>query len=117
MNIYEKALGLLNENQAFAMAEIVRQRGSTPRGKGARMLVLADGRIMDTIGGGGMENQAALQAVRLIKEGRGDLYSFDMSGGDVVRSPMICGGSGGAPAVLLAGYPFGGRGIPPCFCG
>ncbi|MEA4892426.1 MAG: XdhC family protein [Peptococcaceae bacterium] len=94
MNIYEKALGLLNENQAFSMAEIVRQRGSTPRGKGARMLVLADGRIMDTIGGGGMENQAALQAVRLIKEGRGDLYSFDMSGGDVVRSPMICGGQG-----------------------
>ena len=95
MSVYEKGLELLRKGQSFAMAEIIEQKGSTPRGKGARMLTLADGSLIDTIGGGQLENEAARQAAALLAGGiPGGVYTFDMTSSDVAGPEMICGGQG-----------------------
>ena len=99
MQLYEKALELLQEGKTIALAEIIQHSGSTPREKGARMLVLPDGSVLDTIGGGRMEQEAAAAALRLLAAGQGGVYTFEMNAKDVTSSDMICGGRG---KVLIA---------------
>lgn len=73
------------------LCSIVSAQGSTPRGAGAKMLVLSDGGTVGTIGGGAVEYQAALRAGELLAEGRSETRTYDM--GPVGDAGMICGGS------------------------
>ena len=45
----------LNQGIPFALATIVSHKGSTPRTSGSKMVVLADGQLYGTIGGGLVE--------------------------------------------------------------
>jgi xanthine dehydrogenase accessory factor len=53
------------------LATVVRTAGSTPRKATARMIVLADRRIVGTIGGGRVEKEVADAALALLAEGYG----------------------------------------------
>ena len=53
-----------------ALATIVARRGSAPRGIGTKMLVLEDGRIIGTIGGGCMESEVQHLCLRMLHEER-----------------------------------------------
>ena len=50
--LFTTLLRELEANRAAVLCAIVASHGSTPRGAGARMLVLEDGRTLGTIGGG-----------------------------------------------------------------
>ncbi len=54
MNIFKEAHKLIEANTPFAMATILESKGSTPR-HSAKMIILANGDIMGTIGGGLVE--------------------------------------------------------------
>ena len=81
----------LEAGRSAILCGIVAAHGSTPRGAGAKMLVLADGSTVGTIGGGAAEFQAVLRARTLLAEGRSETRTYNM--GPEGDTGMICGGT------------------------
>ena len=87
--VMKKALENIEEGKELAIVTITKAEGSTPRREGAIMVVLNDGKIFGTIGGGSIENRVIQLSIEAIKKGRscGVNIPLDESGVD-----MICGG-------------------------
>ena len=80
----------LEAGRPAVLCSIAASRGSTPRGPGAKMLVLENGSTLGTIGGGAMEHEAALLARELLETGRSERRIYALApGGD---AGMLCGG-------------------------
>lgn len=75
------------------MATVVRKTGSAPRGTGTRMLMLPNGAVIGTVGGGLAEYEVTETARRLLKHPRPMLRHFDMANGEAGKSGLICGGA------------------------
>lgn len=82
----------LEANRPAVLCGIVASHGSTPRGAGAKMLVLEGGRTIGTIGGGAVEYRAGLLAGELLEKKRSRFESYRLNPGDVADIGMICGG-------------------------
>ena len=78
-----------------ALATIVARRGSAPRGIGTKMLVLEDGRIIGTIGGGCMESEVQHLCLRMLHEERaqGQIFTVDMTASQAEEEGLVCGGT------------------------
>lgn len=92
MSIFAEAARLEKDNCPFALAQIIESQGSTPRHTG-QMIVLRDGKIFGTIGGGMVERLVIDQAIEAIAERKARVFHGRMSrsGDDAVGSD--CGGS------------------------
>lgn len=66
--LMEYLTGVKEQGQPKVLATIIARRGSAPRSIGTKMLVLGDGRIIGTIGGGCMESEVQHQCLRLLRE-------------------------------------------------
>lgn len=82
----------LEANRPAVLCGIVASHGSTPRGAGAKMLVLEDGSTVGTIGGGAVEYRAARLAGELPAKKESRFESYRLTPGDVADAGMICGG-------------------------
>lgn len=82
----------LQQGQSVALASVLLQQGSTPRGAGSRLLADASGLVTGTIGGGLVEGVALNACCEALNDGRARLVDFDMSGALAAKSDMICGG-------------------------
>lgn len=82
----------LSAGRAAVLCSITSSSGSTPRGPGAKMLVLEDGEPTGTIGGGAVEYQAKLDAAALwnSQETTGQ-KCYDLSHA-AAELGMVCGG-------------------------
>jgi xanthine dehydrogenase accessory factor len=86
---------------SVVLATIVQTQGSTPREVGAKMLICADGQIIDTIGGGAGEAKVIRQAQTVLQTGKKQRLNIDLTGSlqDLPQdSPQrqpdgICGGT------------------------
>lgn len=78
-----------------ALATIVARRGSAPRGIGTKMLVLEDGRIIGTIGGGCMESEVQHLCLRMLheKSAQGQIFTVDMTASQAEEEGLVCGGT------------------------
>ena len=92
MNVFAEAARLERENTPFALAHIIESHGSTPRHSG-QMIVLANGQIFGTIGGGMVERLVIEQAIEAIAERKARIFQGRMarSGEDAVGAD--CGGT------------------------
>ncbi len=90
--MYRKILDLLHAGQTVAVATVIAARGSTPREVGAKMLVVGEGQIAGTVGGGCGEAQVLWDAVRCLAEARPVLSVVDLTGEMTEESPTNCGG-------------------------
>jgi xanthine dehydrogenase accessory factor len=91
-SIFAEAAALCRAGTPFVWASIISQDGSTPRGAGSRMLVL-EGSIVGTIGGGGMEAGVMSMARNsVLKDGKPRIMHYDMSGTEAATAGLICGG-------------------------
>ena len=90
------ALDALERGEAAMLVHVVALKGSGPREAGAQMLVM-DGGIAGTIGGGELEHTAMLQARTLLNAGQAGLQRFSLG----PELNQCCGG-----AVTLAFEPF-----------
>jgi xanthine dehydrogenase accessory factor len=90
--LHAKIAELAREGVPFVVATIVDVKGSSPRGVGARMLVLHDGSIVETIGGGVLEKQVITDALTCIASGvtRSERYELREEGAHALGS--LCGG-------------------------
>jgi xanthine dehydrogenase accessory factor len=89
--VYQAILEAVRAGKAAAVATVVEAVGSTPRGVGAKMLILADGESVGTVGGGEVESRVIEEAKAAIAEGRSRELTYrlrDEARGD----PGICGG-------------------------
>jgi xanthine dehydrogenase accessory factor len=91
--LFEEAVKLLKAGEGFAFATILSHGGSAPRGAGAKMLILPD-RIVETIGGGGMEADVIrLAREEVIPKRTVREKYYNLSAREAAVSDFICGGS------------------------
>lgn len=86
---------ILEENFRFipkALVTIVSRKGSAPREVGTKMVVLKDGTMIGTIGGGCVEASLRQNAFMSIDNGKCQLINVDMTGKDAEDEGMVCGG-------------------------
>lgn len=77
----------------MVLATIVEKKGSSPRGIGAKMLVLKDGKYIGTVGGGSVENAVYEEARELIGMKKCHIETYDLSNSKAATLGMACGGT------------------------
>jgi len=92
-NIFFEIERLIAAKQRFVVATIIRQSGSAPRQAGTRCLVLENGGLVGTIGGGRLEFEVITKAGEVLRTATSALLQLRLAGQDVAQTEMICGGS------------------------
>ncbi|MBT8351494.1 MAG: XdhC family protein, partial [Deltaproteobacteria bacterium] len=82
----------LQEGKKLILARIIKQSGSVPRAAGTQCIVLEDGSIRGTIGGGLLEHQVMERARECLQKEKSSVMHFELTGEEVAQSDMICGG-------------------------
>lgn len=82
------------EDQKKILATIVERKGSAPRSIGTKMLIMEDGRCVDTIGGGCIEAVIVSKALLILRgcAKAPQIVHVDMTGEDAEEEGMVCGG-------------------------
>lgn len=80
--------------QKKVLATIISRKGSAPRGVGTKMLILEDGRTIDTIGGGCIESEIIQKALLMMRTDTPDFQvcTVDMTADVAEDEGMVCGG-------------------------
>ncbi|MCK4883130.1 MAG: XdhC family protein [Candidatus Omnitrophica bacterium] len=85
-----KALNAAQKGQKYAFATVVETTNKgTPRKPGAKMVVLEDGSLFGTIGGGRNEKEAQKECLKAILRGKPALVTYDLFG---KKNQSACGG-------------------------
>lgn len=93
-NIEDKIINEINNGKDdMVLATIVEKRGSTPRGIGAKMLVLKDGSFIGTVGGGSVENAVHEKSKELLSIKKSHIEKYDLSNSKASKLGMACGGT------------------------
>lgn len=89
-NLMEKLKEQVVMGNACYLVALIEREGSTPRSSGAFMLVNKNGFVAGTVGGGGMEYAAILEAQKKLMEGetKSFLKRYDLT----TAAGMACGG-------------------------
>jgi xanthine dehydrogenase accessory factor len=90
--IYETIDKLSEKGRTGVVATIIRQTGSAPRGTGTKCLILDDGSLVGTIGGGILEARTLEAAREIFDTGLPVRLYFSLQGSDVAGTDMLCGG-------------------------
>ncbi len=93
IDVYFELNRILQKEESGVLARIVRQKGSSPRGTGTRCLILQDGSLIGTIGGGRMEHLVMEEAKTVMQAQRSVLLKLTLYGKDVAETEMLCGGA------------------------
>jgi xanthine dehydrogenase accessory factor len=91
-DVFRALLEAQEQGQVVALATVIRTTGSVPRRAGSKMLVYPDGKIVGTVGGGGLEQRVIRDAQGAISDGQARIVTYnlnDLKEGD----PGVCGGS------------------------
>lgn len=91
IQFYQQLIQVLNQGDVV-VATVTRVKGSVPREMGAKMIICADGRTFETIGGGAGEFKVIQQAREVLKTGKKQLVEIDLSGASERETQGVCGG-------------------------
>ena len=92
-SIWEAIVRQFEQHRNFVLATILSVQGSSPRKVGAKVLILDNGDIVGTIGGGLFEANVRDSALNAMESRTSSRLSFAFHGQDVGSDQMICGGS------------------------
>jgi len=67
MDLYSEIAQLVAEGRSFVVATVIESGGSTPQKPGSKMVVLPDGSLRGTVGGGAIEMQIIQAAKELLQ--------------------------------------------------
>src|SRR4051794_22892460 len=90
--LLEEILRHTDVGERVALCTVVGSRGSTPQEKGAKMLVLPDGRTVGTLGGGCVEAEGRKVAIELLQRDESKLMEFSLDHDYGWDDGLICGG-------------------------
>lgn len=92
-DIIKKLLTLGEAGEDAALVTIIRTFGSTPRSAGAKMLVLPDGRVHGSIGGGCGEAEVKREALDLLLHSKDpQKFRLELTNDVAAGDGMVCGG-------------------------
>lgn len=91
-DIFEEIVRVRREGIPAALATIVGTRGSTPGRAAMRLLVLADGTFLGTVGGGCLEAEVYDTALRVLADEQPRSLQFRLTEKDSPDSGLMCGG-------------------------
>lgn len=83
---------VLHQKLEAALITVTSVLGSAPRKPGAKMLVLADGTTVGTIGGGCGEAEGRREALNVIDACASKIYHLNMTADMAQEEGMVCGG-------------------------
>jgi xanthine dehydrogenase accessory factor len=89
----QQILTCLEKGAPIALAAILSHKGSTPRTSGSRMIVMPDGTLLGTIGGGLLEATVKDTCLELIKKQTCRIQQFSLNQALKDGLDMVCGGS------------------------
>ena len=92
IRLFETLKKELSAGRGCVMASILASSGSTPRGAGAKMVVLEDGSTVGTVGGGAVELHATELAKQALIKRENAVQGFILRKNDVADIGMVCGG-------------------------
>ncbi|MGO8878323.1 MAG: XdhC family aldehyde oxidoreductase maturation factor [Desulfomonilaceae bacterium] len=92
-SIWEAIVRQFEQHRNFVLATILSVQGSSPRKVGAKVLILDNGDVVGTIGGGLFEANVRDSALNAMKSRTSSRLSFAFHGQDAGSDQMICGGS------------------------
>ncbi len=109
-SLFSRLADLERKGEPFALATVVRASGSVPRHPGSKMIVLPDGRLEGTIGGGEMEGRVVEEALQGLRDGQARLLRYELSDPSA-GDPGVCGGEmevfvepmGSRPTLVVVG--------------
>ncbi len=103
--IVKIARDLLEDGEAFVVAKVVDTHGSTPRSKGAWLLMQQDGVCHGTVGGGSLE--AAVQKIckETFETKTSQIFHFHLNAADQMNLDMRCGGDADVSIEYYCGSP------------
>ena len=93
--LFNIAVNELREGRKVALCTIVNKVGSGPRDVGSKLIVLDDGTIHGTLGGGPFERLVIEAAKEAIKQGKPKMLKYSFTGQkmeDAIDTGLICGG-------------------------
>jgi xanthine dehydrogenase accessory factor len=102
-DIYREISQELTQGREIVLATIVQQKGSAPRSQGTNCLILPDGTLFGTIGGGLLEARVLGEARKVFSEGKNKTLLFRLNGKEAAETEMICGGQVEIYLELLSG--------------
>lgn len=105
-DIFTTLLHEMDGRRDAVLCTIVAHSGSTPRGRGAQMLVGAGGLLAGTIGGGAVEGGAIALAKELLPRRGSAVHTYVLRHNDGEDIGMVCGGD---VTVALQTIPFDGE--------
>ena len=91
-NIFTTLLYQMEKHHDTVLCTIIADNGSTPRGRGAQMLVGQAGLLCGTIGGGAVEGQTIELGKKLLQERRSAVHEYRLHRNKVEDIGMVCGG-------------------------
>ena len=91
--LYSTISSKLERGSALVVARVIRQQGSAPRPVGAMCIILPDGSLYGSVGGGQFEEKVRLQALEIIGQECAILQSFRLQNENAANTGMICGGN------------------------
>jgi xanthine dehydrogenase accessory factor len=71
MDLYAEVAALVAEGRPFVLATVIESAGSTPQKPGSKLVVLGDGGLRGTVGGGAIEHQIVRAALALLEAPEG----------------------------------------------
>jgi xanthine dehydrogenase accessory factor len=92
MTAYYLQLAQALQQGAAVLATVTQVQGSVPREVGAKMVICADARIFNTIGGGAGEAKVIAQALQILQTGKKQFVEVDLSGTRHRQTEGVCGG-------------------------
>jgi xanthine dehydrogenase accessory factor len=90
--VFDEIVRRCNGGERVVLCTVVGTRGSTPQEKGAKMLVVADGRTIGTLGGGCVEAEVRKRALELLSQNTSKLLEFHLDHDFGWDDGLICGG-------------------------
>jgi xanthine dehydrogenase accessory factor len=90
--IFDEILRRTRGGERLILCTVVRTRGSCPQSAGAKMLVLADGKTLGTLGGGCVEAEVRRRALEMLQADESGLLEFTLDHDYGWDDGLICGG-------------------------
>ena len=95
--LIDEILRRIGAGEAVALCAVADARGSTPQSKGAAMIVLANGQSLGTLGGGCVEAEVRVRALRMLQaetpsDQRDAIFAFKLNHDFGWDDGLLCGG-------------------------
>jgi len=92
--VFKAIINETKQKNDFAVATVVKTKGSTPQKTGSKLLIKKDGSSVGTLGGGCVEGDIWFAATEILKsKGNSEYKEYFLNEDIAARDGLVCGGT------------------------